>query len=145
MFMLISCDSPSEIETPLSFENMEEAKNFDVTEAGTKIFRGNVAWTGLWKHYWNVYNSQGEKTPSPSVDFEREMVIAVFYGSGYSGCSNSIEVIEDIFNKSGKIEINIGSFSLEDLGLCRTLVYPLQMVIVERSDLPVVFKGEVPY
>ena len=144
IFMLISCDSPNEIETPLLFENIIEAEHFDVTEAGTKVFRNKIEWTNLWEQNWNLYNSQGEKTPPPSVDFEREMVIAIFYDSGYSGCSNWTEVIEEVYKKSGKIEIHIGSLILEELGSCRTIVYPLQMVKMEISNLPIVFNGEVP-
>ncbi|GAH46302.1 unnamed protein product, partial [marine sediment metagenome] len=53
--------------------------------------------------------------------------------------------IEDIIEKSGKIEIQIRSLTIEDLGACDAVIDPLQMVEIERSDLPVIFTGEIPY
>ena len=144
VLVLASCESDTDTVIPIPFENIEEAGSFTVTVKGTAVFRDDAAWTDLWEQYWNVYGGQGAKTPPPRIDFEREMVIAVFYGSGFSGCSNGVEVFEDMVKTPEHIEVRVGSLPVEDLGPCDALVYPLQMAKVRRSSLPVVFTGEVP-
>ncbi|MBW8003652.1 MAG: hypothetical protein FVQ80_16850 [Planctomycetes bacterium] len=147
LILLGYCDSPTKPGTPIPFENIEGAGRFNVPEAGTEVIKDNAAWINLWENYWNAFNGGG-KTPPPSVDFERKMVIAIFYGAdgaAYTGCQNFVETIEDIIEKSGKIEVRIGPLTLEDLGPCDAGLYPLQMVKIERSDLPVIFTGEIPY
>jgi hypothetical protein len=141
---LASCESDTDTVVPIPFENVEEADRFAVTLPGTAVFRDDAAWTTLWEQYWNVYDGQGQKTPPPRINFEREMVIAVFYGSGFSGCSNWIEVIEGVVKTPGQIEVRVGPLPVEDLGPCLAIVHPLQVAKVRRSSLPVVFTGEVP-
>ena len=145
VLVLVSCESDiGDPETPVRFEDIEAANSFAVTAPGTAVFRDDAAWTALWEQYWITYDGQGGKTAPPRIGFDKDMVIAVFYGSGYSGCSNRIEVIEEIVETPRRIVVRIGSLSVEDLGPCDALVYPLQMVKVRKSSLPVVFVGEVP-
>ena len=142
---LASCGSdPVGPTVVVLFENIGEANSFVVTEPGIAVIRDDAAWKALWEEYWNTYDGQGAKTPPPGVDFDKEMVIAVFFGSGYSGCSSIVDVIESIVKTPRRIEVRVGALSLEDLGQCDALVYPLQMVKVKKSSLPVVFLGEVP-
>ncbi|MCH7859945.1 MAG: hypothetical protein IID14_09665 [Candidatus Marinimicrobia bacterium] len=145
LILLGSCDSPTKPGTPLPFDNIEEAANFQIPFAGTEVIQESARLAYLWEQYWFTYNEQGEKTPPPYIDFEQKVVLAVFYGSGYSGCSNFVETIEAIIEISGNIEVRIGPLTSEDLGPCDAVIFPLQMVEIERSDLPVIFKGDIPY
>ncbi len=145
LILLGSCDAPSEKGTPFPFENIEEARNFHIPFAGTEVIQESTRLAYLWEHYWFSRNGQGEKTPLPYIDFEQKMVLAIFYGTGYSGCSNFVETIEAIIEISGNIEVRIGPLTNEDLGACDAVIDPLQMVKIERSDLPVIFTGEIPY
>ena len=145
LILLGSCDSPMETGTPIPYENIEEATLFRVPTAGTEVIQDSARWMNLWEHNWHVYDGQGDKTPPPDIDFEQKMVIAVFYGSGYSGCENFVEAIETIIEISGKIEVRIGPLTRRDLGMCDAVINPLQMVEIERAGLPVIFEGDVPY
>jgi hypothetical protein len=143
--MFASCQSDIIIPSiPVPFVDIEEANNFAVKERGTAVLKNRTAWMALWEQYWNVYDGQGRKTPPPGIDFNKDMVIALFYGTGYSGCSNRVDVIEKIVRTRKRIEVRIRSLLPGELGPCCALVYPLQMVKVSKSNLPVVFMGDVP-
>lgn len=136
----ISCGSnPAEV-TPLPFENLTEAEYFRVQYPATVVIQDDAAWNQLWEDYWTRQDSMG-RTPPPAVDFEQDMVIAVFWGCGYSGCYRWVEAIEKIIIRSGRIEVHIGP--LPDLGDCQMIVCPLQIVRMRKSEIPVVFIGDV--
>jgi hypothetical protein len=145
IFVLASCQHDL-VNPPIQvpYEDIEEANYFAIKERGTTVLTDHTAWMALWEQYWNVYSSPGQKTPPPEIDFDKYMVIAAFYGTGYSGCSNRVDVIEKIVQSRKRIEVRISSWSPGELGPCCMLVYPLQMVKVEKSNLPVVFVGDVP-
>lgn len=134
-----SCSNPAEV-TPLSFENFTEAEYFRVRHPATFVIKDDTAWNQLWEDYWTRQDSLG-RTPPPAVDFEEDMVIAVFWGCGYSGCYRWVEAIERIITRSGRIEVHIGP--LPDLGYCDMIVCPLQVVRMRKSEFPVVFIGDV--
>lgn len=92
--------------------------------------------------YWNLFSGSGEKTPPPSVNFDEEMVIAVHWGEGYSGCSNKVSAIDSIVKTRGSVEVIVSE--LPDLGPCDMIVYPIQMVRVPKTDLSVRFLGAPP-
>lgn len=136
----ISCGPhPAEV-TPLPFENFTEAEYFRVQYPATVVIKDDAAWNQLWEDYWTRQDSLG-RTPPPAVNFEEDMVIAVFWGCGYSGCYWWVEAIERIIIRSGRIEVHIAP--LPDLGDCEMIVCPIQVVKLEKSDFPVVFLGDV--
>jgi hypothetical protein len=138
-----ACETPERVVIQPLYENLETARSFQVPEAGTAVFRDETTWAVLWDRYWTVY-TLGEKTPPPPVDFDNEMVIAIFYGTGYIGCSNWVEVIDEIWVGSRQIEVHIGIQLDRVIGPCDMNLNPLQMVTIQRSDLPVVFTGYLP-
>ncbi len=145
--VLFGCDNASVEDEELTssvmtFETIEEAAGFVVNTPGTEVIRAEQPWAVLWDDAWSITNEDGVKTPPPSIDFNTKMVIAVFWGSGFSGCSNGVQAIETIVQRQGEIVVLVGP--LPDLGLCDAIVYPIQMVQIDHSDLPVVFEGEVP-
>ena len=135
-----SCSNPAEV-TPLPFENFTEAEYFRVPHPATFVIRDDAAWNQLWENYWTRDDSLG-RTPPPTVDFEEDMIIALFWGCGYSGCHSWAEAIERIITRSGRIEVHVGP--LPDLGNCDMIVCPIQVVRMRKSDVPVVFIGDVP-
>ena len=144
---LMRCDSAS-VEDQLGepsvvvFENLDGAEGFVQVTPGTEVIHDEAAWTALWEATWSITNGDGIKTAPPAVDFGRKMVIGVFWGDGFSGCSNGVEAIETIVQREDEIVVVVGP--LPDLGLCDALVYPVQMVQMDRSGLPVMFEGTVP-
>ncbi|MFQ5571118.1 MAG: hypothetical protein ACE5G0_15670 [Rhodothermales bacterium] len=137
------CDTAAE-EPPslLPFQTIEDAAAFNVLEAGTAVIRDEATWRRLWELHWGVFDGTGARTPPPAVNFERHMLIAVFWGEGYSGCSNGVQAVKSVIWRPDAIVVRVGP--LPDLGPCDALVYPIQVIRVERFDLRVFFEGEVP-
>jgi hypothetical protein len=126
----------------VSFENVEHYESFAIPIAGTDVIRDDSTWVGYWRAYWNNYSGTGEKTPPPSIDFSKEMVVAAYYGNTYSGCSNKVEVIQEVMLSPTSLRVKLGP--LPFLGYCRAIVAPIHMVKIPKSDLEVVFTGNVP-
>lgn len=144
--LLIACDwLPGQTEDegdPIDFEDVESAERLDVQQAQTVVFRSEAGWETFWYEHVNSYGSEGNKTPPPPIDFESRMLIGVFWGEGYSGCSNYVQAIEGVKERESRIEVEVGE--LPDLGACRAFVYPLQVIKMKRSDQSVRFIGKVP-
>jgi len=130
------------------FDLVPNFEHFQVTEPDIRTYRTQAEWLALWETAWTLSDDQG-RTPPPEVDFGRFMVIAVFYGSGYSGCSPRVELVEKL---EETCPIACGSNSLrmtlrplpDDLGGCREAVTPLTMIMLEQSDLPLLVEGPRP-
>lgn len=142
--LLASCDllNPGSGQT-LSFQNVKDAEPLRVQEAQTAVFRREAAWTSFWNDHVTARDSDGEKIAPPSIDFDEHMLIAVFWGNnGYGGCSSFAEAIESVSATSGRVIVSVGR--LPDLGPCRMVVFPLQVIKVKRTEQPVEFSGRVP-
>ena len=70
------------------------------------------------------------------------MLIGVFWGLGFSGCTDETQSIESIRSSFASIEVRIGP--LGDLGACAAIVSPRQIVRLASATQPVVFTGLVP-
>lgn len=119
---------------PLAFEAIEEVERLTIVDPGTAVFRDKPSWEAFWA-------AHSANSP-PVVDFEQNILIAVFWGAGYSGSHNRVEAITGILAFRDRIETTIGPLP-PDPG--EALVYPIEVVRVERRELPVVFRGEVPH
>ena len=85
----------------------------------------------------------GSTAPVPDVDFDRQLVVGVFYGGSFhGGCSGDVEVIESVRVDGGALVVEVGP--LPDLGPCRAIVYPADMVVVDAQVPAVRFAGDVP-
>ena len=79
----------------------------------------------------------------PDVDFERQIVLGVFYGGSFhAGCTGAVEVIESVQQERDELVVRIGP--LPDLGPCRAVVYPSQLVVVDATSPKVRFEGPLP-
>ncbi len=138
LLLVSSCDlfkDDSDKGVPLAFEAIEEVDGLRIVEPGTAVFRDQPSWEALWPILPNH--------SAPAVDFDQYILIGVFWGAGYSGSWNRVEAITGILEFRDRIEVTIGT-SL-DVGPGDALVYPIEVVRVERRELPIVFKGEVPH
>jgi hypothetical protein len=121
------------------FSRVERIDHLRVQVSGTTVIRDQSSWEAFWQQH-------GEKTPAPSVDFQRETVFGVFYGGAFhSGCRSAVEVIRDVNRSGGTVEIRIGP--LPDLGPCDAVVYPLDVVVADvppSQVLDVRFRGHLP-
>ncbi|MFQ6103166.1 MAG: hypothetical protein ACE5OP_02610 [Candidatus Glassbacteria bacterium] len=127
--------------TFVAFKNVENYGNFDVTEKGSSVIESESEWLRLWNRYWNVYDRSGDKVPPPEIDFDKKMVIGIFWGDEckYSGCTNESPSIESVFITHDTLIVHVGK--LAPLGNCLRCVHPLHLIELERNDLPVRFLG----
>lgn len=142
--LLASCDLfGSSNGEPLPFQNVKDAEPLKVQTAHTAVFRSEAAWTAFWEEHVTRINANGEQVAPPAVDFDEDMLIAVFWGDkGYAGCSFFAEAIKSVSAESKALTVEVGK--LPDLGPCQMLVMPLQVIKVGRTETTVAFKGHVP-
>lgn len=129
---------------PISHEWVKRGHGVRVYEAQTRVFRDSLAWAQFWNEHVTLRDQNLELYPPPSVDFERRVIIGVYWGSYYVGCRaiDRIDAIEGIYDAADRIVVDIGP--VPDLGPCRAKVYPTQVVSIPRPDKPVAFTGKVP-
>lgn len=119
---------------PVAFENLREASNLRVRKSGTAVFKNAASWESFW---------HSSLPPILAIDFKKQILIAVFWGGEpHSGCGDYVEAVESVSREGDRIRVHVGR--LPSLGPCRVVVYPLQIIRIDRSDLPVIFTGEVP-
>jgi len=96
-----------------------------------------------WRLETFARGTSGEMVPLPDVDFERQLVVGVFYGGSlHYGCGGPIEVVRAVRASGDALVVEIGP--LPDLGPCRGNVYPAEMVVVDAASRDVRFVGDVP-
>ncbi len=96
-----------------------------------------------WSEFFCLHSIQaGPICRAPEFDFEDHMLIGVFWGLGFSGCTDETQSIKLIRRSLATIEVQIDP--IDDLGPCEALVSPRQIVRLESATQPVVFTGFVP-
>jgi hypothetical protein len=113
---------------------MEEAAHLCVPEASMRVYRDEAGWQEFWE--------QNSLEPAPEVEFGREMVAGLFWGGGYSGCSNRADAVRSVTELSSEVKVNVDPLS--DLGDCEMIVCPAQLIRLPRINKPFRFIGEVP-
>lgn len=127
---------------PVNFVDMVEAGNFFIPEAGRQIIKTAENWRLLWEKYWNQYSGDGQKTDPPDVDFNRDIVVVLTWGQGYSGCANNVKAVQKVERAGDTLKIVVGP--LPSLGPCDMKLAPVQMIRIPRMEIPIVFEGDVP-
>jgi hypothetical protein len=119
------------------FSDFEQADALYVPVARTAVIKDQPSWVAFWQQH-------GGEAQVPPVDFERQTVFGVFYGQ-QGGCTSKVDVVRSIHHGRSALEVAVGP--LPDLGLCRAIVYPLDVVV---ADVPpsqvhkVTFVGKMP-
>ena len=118
--------------TAIEFESLELARYITPNDSGTAVIKNVDEWNSFLEE-----NYFADMPLDPPVDFEEEIIIAVFWGCNYSGCNNITESIKSIQLTSSGIEVNVSPLS--DLGDCQMIVCPIQMVKMDRIEAEVCF------
>jgi len=122
----------------LSFRTIDTGSCLEVADRHGEAFRTAGEWEAFWNDHVVCSDAGGAPLPPPSIAND-EMLIAAFWGSGYSGCSNALgETIEGVRLKDGMLIVEVGPLPKPPT-TCTALVYPMHVVATKRSDLPVVF------
>jgi len=91
----------------------------------------------------------GQSPPSiPEIDFRAKMIVALCWGSRPGGCQDAMEAVDEVlemFDDGGTpIAIEVRVDALPALGDCDMVVYPIQILEIDTSPLPVHFTGQPP-
>ena len=138
-FLWTACDLLQENSEgqSLSFQNIEGARRLDVPESKTAVFRTETRWRGFWNR--RVATKSGVKPPPPSVDFDTQTVVGLFWGPG-SGCNSMVDAIQKITGKAdGTVVVQIEDWT--DGSICTALVQPRQVIRMKKASGPVKFEG----
>jgi hypothetical protein len=124
-------------------ENPEAEIKFDTIDKGTQSGYNRRASIVIkdqnkWEEIWNLHTSNLDQIPRiPKVDFNTEMVIAIFRGE-FTSSGFDTEVTR-VIEKNGKIEVivtetdNLNGMALD------VMTYPFHIIKIKRSDLIVEF------
>jgi hypothetical protein len=125
---------------PIPFQEVDTTAYgcFFIPDSGTTVIKSDSLWSWYWTQFWRCTYDGTRKTPAPRVDFSTNMVIAVHYGEGYSGCRNRVDVIKNIYRLRDTIHVAIDH--LPFLGYCTAWIKPLEMVTISLSVNPVIFE-----
>jgi hypothetical protein len=76
---LLQSEDPDRGE-PVSYEQVEKAGGLHVRRAQTRVFRDSADWATFWSEHISAFDENHELISSPSVDFDRRKIVAVFWG-----------------------------------------------------------------
>lgn len=127
---------------PVSYTQVDKAGGLHVRKAQTRVFRDSASWIGFWNEHITLFDENHQLYEPTPVNFNRRIVIAVFWGCRYVGCRNSVNALEGIYDVGDQLTVSIGS--LPDLGPCRTTQLPVQVVSISASEKPIEFTGKIP-
>ena len=126
---------------PVPYADLDEVAVLQVQIDGTTVIRSRSEWDMFWQQH---KHSGGPS--APEVDFERQVVLGVFYGGSlHAGCRSEVDVVAAVRRDGDALEVLVGP--LPDLGPCRAVMHPLDVVV---ADVPaweartVRFIGRVP-
>ena len=120
----------------LSFEDFRKGEDvyFRVPERKSVVIRTNSEWLDFFDKYWWIHDD----TLAPTIDFETQMVIGVFWGRGYSGTGSYVQAIKSICILNDTIFVKT---KLPFLGSGFMELEPYDLVKLEKLDLSVNFLG----
>lgn len=133
----LSCDSDPEGASfeVISYQTYVADSQFQVSASGTLVIRDQEQ----WQRFYHKFGTTDE-IPTPP-DFSQNMVIGIFWGPGYSGCTHIADGGLQVSRTGTQLRVLIGEPS--GLGDCEALVSPLQLIVVPKFD-QVLFTGLVP-
>jgi hypothetical protein len=118
----------------MPFTSVDLAGTSAVTAPETVVVRDAAAWAELWARHKSIFLPP---MPAPQVDFSRYMVIGVFIGSKPNGCYGT--TVANVQRSGRKIQLTRIDREPSYGAVCtQALTAPAHLIMVERSDSPVV-------
>ena len=136
VLLLAGCATVAGAGSEIQFQTVDRGAYSGVQQADATIIRTPEEFARVWAA---VHRGARPEPPTPDVDFEREMVAAVFQGQqptgGYAVAVERIEQLED------RVVIHVTSIQPrpEDF-VTMALTSPYHLVRLPRQDLPVEFQ-----
>jgi hypothetical protein len=120
--------------TPLVQDNFS-----GVLEKQNVVIKDEAAWARLWTEHSAGRNPA---PPLPKIDFTQQMLVGAFAGESSSGC-HSI-AIPRVVAGIDSVKVEVDEREQQSFVVCAALLtHPMQIVAIERSDVPVEFATQV--
>lgn len=123
----------------IPFETVRFDELAHVFEPRTEVVRSRDEMDALWMELYPGIDGG----PSIPVDFDftERMLAMIFWGQN-AGCSPFVEAVDRVTSGPGRIFVFVGA--LPDLGPCRAIIYPVQVISLPQDDRRVAFVGRGP-
>ncbi|TFW27314.1 protease complex subunit PrcB family protein [Massilia horti] len=119
--------------TEIPFQLLAADTMSSVSEARQVVIKDAVSFAKLWAEHTSQIPA-----PIPFVDFDRQMVLAVFAGQKPNPCYD-LEV-NNVASAGDKMVVEYAVTQRQAYPACAQVVTtPMQMIVVERSEAPVEF------
>lgn len=119
--------------TPVAFKTIVSDSFSNIETPREVVIKDAAAWSVLWAEHSKT------RIAAPEVDFSRNMLVAVFQGSGNPGCG-SFDVVH-VGSKDGKLLVEYEIRDMSPVALCLAAVtQPMRVVSVPKVDAPVEFR-----
>jgi len=135
IIILFSCGDAPVDNVPVNYSDFAEASFLQVTAPGAYVFTDDDSWNSFCDEYWSG------NIPRPEVDFDYAMVIGIFWGWD-GGCYRWVNCVQGVYIRQDVIDVHIAP--LPDLGDCDMVIWPLQVITMDKYEMPVEFHGYVP-
>jgi hypothetical protein len=128
--------------TLVAFRDVPNYGGFKITRVGTFVIRSQETWMEYWDKYWR-YGGPGGKSPPPYVDFQKYNVVGLAWGGerGFQSCYWEVPAIESVFTVNDTLFVGATYVPEPEPKVCAVQVWPLHMIQVPKSGLPVKFFG----
>jgi len=130
--------SPSEdfLDQELNFETISKRGYSGHDDRKDYVIKDNTAWNNLWDV---VHSRMSPKPDFPNINFNDEMIIAVFQGSHSTG-GYSIEITK-IIKKENSVEVFVKETTPSPGSMVtQAITQPYHIVKTKKADKEVIFK-----
>jgi len=136
--MLSACSSAqASLATELAFNTIDKGFMSGVRQRQLLVIKSEAQWKEIWQVHVGLVSPAREV---PSIDFDKEMVVAVFLGERSSG-GYGVE-IKAVEQDREKRQLRVVLRETKPAGgamVIQALTQPYHIVKVKKSELPVTF------
>jgi len=124
---------------PIAYKTIVSDSYSNIEAPREVVIKDLAAWNMLWAEH------SKNKIAAPQVDFSRNMLVAVFAGSGNAGCG-TFDVV-NVMSRDGKVLVEYEHRDMSPVAICPAVVtQPVRVIALPRIDAPVEFRKIVtPY
>lgn len=119
----------------VAFQTLDARSYSSISTAQNLLIKDEASWAKLWtEHVSNMMPAP----PMPSVDFSKNMVLALFMGQKPNGCYGMNVV--NVWRADGKLSVAIHRSVPVEASICTmALTSPAELIQLARTDEPVEF------
>src|SRR5213594_288709 len=138
VLLLASCTAGAAVAVTVPFSTLAKGLASGVGQPTQIVVRSQNEWTALWSRHMRAPSAP---PPPPSVDFSRDMVVALFMGERPTG-GYAIEVTQ-IERTDAGLAIHYRTRRPDPSSMqMQVLTQPYHLITVPRADDPVTFVAD---